>query len=123
MHIDRWSPARRRMMVPSLGLAMAVLLAACGGGGGGGSADDRAAIEDLLVTHYADPTCADLTDAGRAAFGHPVADQACEQDLAGFEPRDVTVSDVEVDGDEATAMVGNFTFQLVRQDGVWLIDG
>ncbi len=104
------------------GVAGVITLVACGGGGGG-SAADRQAVEDLLVRHYASPSCDDLTDAGRSAFGHPVEDQACAADIADQAPKDVTVSDIAIDGDEATAVADDFTFTLLKVDGTWLIDG
>ncbi len=104
---------------------MAVLgLAACGGDGdtSAGTAD-RDAIDTLLVRHYATPSCDDLTDTGRTEFGHPVPDEECAANIAGQEPKDVEITDIEIDGDTATAVADSFSFRFVQVDGEWLIDG
>jgi len=107
-----------------LGIVAVMILAACGGSSDSSeSAADRDAIEALLVRHYATPSCDDLTDAGRSEFGHPVADEPCTADIADQEPKDVEVSEIEVDGSEGTAVADGFTFRVVRVDGKWLIDG
>jgi hypothetical protein len=102
--------------------AAVVLTVAARRGSGDGSAD-RDAIEALLVRHYATPPCDDFTDIGRTEFGHPVPDEECEADLASQEPKEIEVSEIEIDGDMASAVADNFTFRLVQDDGKWLIDG
>ena len=117
--------ARRRLpLLGVLGTAAILILAACGGDGdSSASTADRDAIDTLLVRHYATPSCDDLTDTGRTEFGHPVPDEECAADIAGQEPKDVEVSDIEIDGESATAVADSFTFRLVQVDGEWLIDG
>jgi hypothetical protein len=114
-------PVHLRPIHGALGAAAILALAACGANGD--SSTDRDAIEALLVRHYATLPCDDLADAGRTEFGHPVPDEECEADLASQETKDVEVSEIEVDGDRATAVVDSFTFRLVQDDGEWHIDG
>lgn len=102
---------------------MAVGVVACGGGNGTTSSADRAAIETLLVHHYKAPSCGDLTASGRIAFGHPVDNTACAADILKQAPKDVSVSQVKVDGDMATAVADGYTFKLQRVNGAWLIAG
>lgn len=97
-------------------------LAGCGGASNT-AGPDRAAIEVLLTRHYKTPACADLTTAGRTAFGHPVDDAACAADIRKQAPKDVSVSKVKVDGDSATAVADKYTFKLRRVNGTWLIAG
>ena len=103
-----------------IGLLAAVALMGCGGGE---KSADAKAIDTLLIRHYATPSCGDLTPAGRTAFGHPVADAPCASDIAKQAPKKVTVTDVKVTGDRATAVAGDYTFHLAKVNGAWLIDG
>lgn len=107
----------------------AVAVAGCGSGSPSASqTPDGKAIVALLTDHYAHPSCAQLTTHGRTAFGHPEADTACAADIARQKPDTVSVSDVKVDGDSATASAtdshrGKYQFDLLKVSGAWLIDG
>lgn len=87
------------------------------------SAPAEVVVERVLIDHYADPTCQELTAAAQKQFGYgPGPD--CDQSIAEQNPpKDVTVSDVKVDGNQATAVANGFTFKFVMRDGLWLIDG
>lgn len=103
-----------------VGVAVATGSTACTTSHGG---PDQAAITELLVRHYKSPSCDDLTAAARTAFGHPVEDAACAQDIEGQESKQVSVTKVKVHGTTASAVADRFTFKLRRIKGRWLIDG
>lgn len=107
------------------GAAFALAIAGMSGCGGndGPSDTDRTAIETLIVRHYKTPSCADLTTAGRKAFGHPAEDAACATDIKTQQPKDVSVSAVKVEGDSGSAVADDYTFTLQRVSGAWLIAG
>lgn len=106
-----------RLVAVAATAALGFSLTACG------ASEDESSVEELITRHYATPSCDDLTDAGREAFGHPVEDAACAVDLASQKPKDVSVSDIEIDGDKGTAVADDYTFKLRKVDDTWLIDG
>ncbi|MGQ0623082.1 MAG: hypothetical protein ACT4PP_00260 [Sporichthyaceae bacterium] len=88
-----------------------------------GPRKDIAEIRRVIVDHYADPGCAELTDNAERQFGYgpgPECDRIIDERNT---PRKVEVGAVQVDGDEATAEVENETFVMVRPGKRWLIDG
>lgn len=125
-----------KLLIPSLVLALALVLAACGGGGE--SDEDKVvnAIETSATS--TDPSvCTELqtlafveqtqSEEGKAAV------KACEEETndGSSNPDSVDVTKVEVDGTNATAdaafVGGNFDGQtlgiaLVEEDGDWKLD-
>lgn len=108
-------------------MVVAIGLAACGDDSAGDSTEpvsgEAAEISALITRHYESPSCDDLTDDGRVAFGHPAPDSPCAKDIASQEPETVEVSDIEVAGDRGTAVGGGFKFDVVKVGGEWKIDG
>lgn len=104
-------------------MAALALTSGCGDGDDGASDMDKSAIDALLVRHYTTPSCADLTPAGRKAFGHPTEDAACAADIRSQTPKEVTVSDIKVNGDTGRAKADGYDFTLARVAGTWLIAG
>jgi hypothetical protein len=131
-------------------LVLAVSIAGCGGGGGG-TEDERAVEAALKRTQqaFADgdlkSVCASLTAAGRAQIGQlghdilgDVPPQPCEPDLkliaAGIEKGSGSeaatarrVTDIEIDGDSATATVdfgggASGAVPLADELGRWKVD-
>ena len=97
---------------------------------------DQAAVKDALGASLLDPDCDLLTDdylIKLSVFGDAATpEEACEQRQQGWiEPQfcedDIIVSDIDVEGDVATAVVGSdlinitTTYQLMLVDGVWLV--
>lgn len=114
----------RRALVLISGLVVAtVVLAGCGDDSGGAARGDAAAVEATLVTHYKSPDCTDLTEKAQKQFGYGPGPN-CEKVIDERNPpKDVKVSDVEVDGDGATGVVEGETFVLLRKGTGWIIDG
>ncbi|WP_183092966.1 hypothetical protein [Nocardioides stalactiti] len=129
---------------------LSFLLAACGDDGGDqgdGGADkdddasaestltpDQTAVQDALVASFFDPSCALLTDDYllEKAFAADTVEEACEEHMSfwsqpQYDEDDVLVSDIVVEGDVATAVVGSAyvnietTYELQRVDGAWLV--
>lgn len=88
-----------------------------------GPKKDIAKIRQVIVAHYADPGCEELTDNAERQFGYgPGPD--CERIInERNSPRKVEVGAIHVEGDEATAEVEDETFLMVRPGKRWLIDG
>lgn len=96
---------------------------------------DQEAVKEVLVQSLLDPRCDLMTDdylVKLSVFGDATPDEACEQWKNGWvEPQfgedDIIVSDIEVNGDVATAVVGSdyinvtTTYQLTRVDGSWKV--
>jgi hypothetical protein len=125
-----------RLLVPCL-LMAALGLAACGGGS---SAADRKAVEETLVESS---TTTDPADCGRLSTRGlleqttkqrgAAAVRVCEEETASGETAAdaVSVSEIEIDGDEATADVAiegssldgqTLTMALVEDAGTWKVD-
>lgn len=131
-------------------LVLPLVLGGCGGdndSGDAGSADtpatsasptldtDQQSVRDALVKSLLDPDCALLTEdylVKLSVFGDASPDEACQQRQATWvEPQfgedDIIVSDIQVHGDTATAVVGSdlinitTTYQLTLVDGKWLV--
>ncbi len=127
---------KRHLLLPCLIIVSALFLVACGGGGD----NDEAQIEDAIETSATtdDPSnCTELetqnfleqtsSESGKAAL------ESCEEEAADPEGRadSVEVTEVEVEGDKATAQAtitgGNFDNQtpvlaLVKEDDQWKLD-
>jgi ABC-type glycerol-3-phosphate transport system substrate-binding protein len=128
---------KRHLFLPAALLALALGLAACGGGGG---ESDEEKIETTIETSATstDPAnCAkystlkfmEQTSSGQGAE----AEKDCEEEAEEAEgkPESVSVSNVEIEGEEATADAafegGNFdgqtlTVALVEEEGDWKLN-
>lgn len=106
------------------------------GGGGPASAAEEAAIRETLVTWLTEGGCDLMTDAflEEQAFAGDNRRERCKAFTDTFQkPQygadDIKTFDYMVDGDEATAVVGDdisnveTTFRLKREGGTWRIDG
>ena len=124
-------------------LVLPLLLTACGDDGGDASEDDspsdtlppeEAEVRDALVASFFDPSCELLTEDYllEKALLSDTPEEACDEHLQSWvEPQygedDVLVTDIEIDGDVATAVVGSelvnitTTYELRRVDGNWLV--
>lgn len=128
-------------------LALPLLLGGCGGdkdSSGAGSdeptpsstlTDEQQAVKDALVRSLLDPSCDLLTEdylVRMSLFDDTTVDEACEQRQntwvePQFDEDDIIVSNIQVDGDTATAVVGSeyinitTTYQLTDVDGTWLV--
>lgn len=120
-----------------------LLLAACGDDSDDSSEDDspaetlptdEAEVRDALVASFFDPSCDLLTEEYllEKAILSDTPEEACNEHMqAWVEPQytedDVQVSDIEIDGDVATAVVGSeiaditTTYELTQVDGAWLV--
>ena len=113
-----------------------IALAGCGGDEGESSAagTDEEAITETIRGWLTEGGCERMTDKfleAQTFIDDP--EQACETFEAGFtapsySADDVVVSEIEVQGDRATATVGDANtditseYTLVREDGQWKID-
>ena len=96
--------------------------------------DDDAAVEAAIRTWLLEGDCGVMTDKFlEAQTFESDPEVACERFEALFEtPQysedDIEITDVEIDGERASAVVGGggagitSTYKLVREDGVWKID-
>ena len=97
---------------------------------------DQAAVKDALVASLLDPDCDLLTDdylIKLSVFGDAASpEEACQQRQQGWiEPQfsedDIIISDIDVAGEVATAVVGSdlinitTTYQLMLVDGSWKV--
>jgi hypothetical protein len=135
-----WGDSRtgRQALTALVLLVLALAISACGGGEGGESDEEQveAAIKTALTS--TDPsacgesrTIAYMEEVGKSTGA--AAERECEEAVASREnlPSSVTISKVEVDGEEATAEVAMeggepdglvVTVALVEEDGSWKID-
>jgi hypothetical protein len=131
----------RRLLVPALVLPL--LLAACGDSDEDPQESDaasetlppdEAAVRDALVASFFDPSCDLLTEEYllEKALLSDTAEEACDEHMQSWvEPQydedDVLITDIEIDGDIATAVVGSeiaditTTYELMQVDGAWLV--
>ena len=131
----------RRLLVPALLLPL--LLTACGDSdedpkGSDAVSEtlppDEAAVRDALVASFFDPSCDLLTEEYllEKALLSDTAEEACDEHMQSWvEPQydeaDVLITDIEIDGDVATAVVGSeiaditTTYELMQVDGAWLV--
>lgn len=129
----------KRLLLLPLALLLVLGLAACGGGGGGGSEESSeiTAVIKKSVTSEDPSKCTELmtqsfveqtTDATGSA-----AVKQCEEEAKNGEndPKSVDVTEVEVDGEKASAdaafVGGSFdgqtlTVALVKDGGQWKLD-
>jgi adenine-specific DNA methylase len=121
--------------------ALPLVLAACGGGSDSGSSADQdqitaainaaatsgdpAACTKYQTLKFTEQTSGDEQTKGQAAV------QACEKDAANSVADKVDVTDIEVDGDSATAKAAvtgsvfdgqTIDIALVKEDGQWKLD-
>lgn len=95
---------------------------------------EEAAVRDALVASFFDPSCDLRTEEYllEKAFLSDTAEEACDEHTqAWIEPQydedDVLVSDISINGDVATAVVGSdianvtTTYELMLVDGNWLV--
>jgi hypothetical protein len=121
-------------------VAVVVGIAACGDSGE--ASDDAAAVEETIVASANSESPADcerlhtedFLERMSAGFEGDAALRLCEEVIEedlGEDPREVTVADVQVEGDEATANASfagssldgqTVTIALVREEGGWKID-
>jgi hypothetical protein len=127
-------------------LVLPLLLAACGDDSEDSEDDSKddspsqtlppeeAEVREALVASFFDPSCDLLTDDYllEKAFLADTVDEACTEHMQSWvEPQygedDVLVSDIQISGDVATAVVGSdvvnitTTYELTRMEGTWLI--
>lgn len=125
-------------LVPALLLAFGLALAACGGGGDSSDAEEQ--IEETITTSVTttDPSkCTELMTASfreqNSGLTGEEALEDCEEEAGDTsdDPDSVEVSEIEVDGSDATARVafvgGGFDGQtldvaLVEEDEQWKLD-
>lgn len=102
---------------------------------GAAGADDESAIQDAIVSYLVDGNCDAMTDQflEDQSFVTDGREEACAafEDLftpPAYTAEDIVISDVEIDGDKASATVGdNFSnvtsdYKLLNVDGQWQID-
>ncbi len=136
---------RRRVAI--LAVALAVLAAGCGDGSSSSSttatadagttaavSDETAAIEATIRTWVLEGDCDLMTDKFlEAQTFESNPKRACKLFESLFEApqygaEDIEISEVEIDGDRASAVVGDagagvtITYKLVLDDGQWKID-
>lgn len=138
--MKRTSPAAAVLLIP-------LLLASCSddgddGDGGGDQpspteslTSDQAAVKETLVESLLDPRCDLLTDdylVKLSLFGDATPEEACAQRQQAwvepvFDEEDIIVSDIQVDGSTATAVVGSdyvnvtTTYQLTLVGDEWKV--
>jgi hypothetical protein len=128
-----------RLLSVSAALFAALVIVACGGGGGGGS-DDEAQITEVITQSATGNDPADCTKLVTQQFveqttfqSGQAAVQSCEQDArdTSDDPDSVDVSEISVDGNNATANVaftgGSFdgstlSVALVKDGDQWKLD-
>jgi hypothetical protein len=104
-------------------------------GATGDSGADDAAIQDAILGYLLEGDCETMSDQflEDQTFVTDGREQACAAFEELFTPpaytaEDVVISDIEVDGDKATAVVGDnisnveATYELTNVDGQWQID-
>ena len=104
--------------------------------GGAASEDDEAAIRETLVTWILEGPCELMSDKflEEQSFVGDTREERCEFFRQSFtKPQygedDIVTSGFKVDGDTASAVISDrisnveTTFNLVRKDGRWVIDG
>jgi hypothetical protein len=127
---------KRHLPLLFLSIVSALLLLACGGSG----SSDESEIEDAIVTSATSDDPANCTDLETQSFVEQVATESgkaalksCEEETADPESKadSVEVTEVEVEGDKATAQAaisgGGFDGQalvlaLVRDGDRWKLD-
>jgi hypothetical protein len=105
-------------------------------GGGPVSEDDQTAIRETLVTWILEGPCELMSDKflEEQAFVGDTREERCEFFRQSFtKPQygedDIVTSGFKVDGDSASAVISDHisnvetTFNLIREDGEWVIDG
>lgn len=134
---------KRLALLASLSILLALALAACGGSGGGDSSSANGAVAEIETVIkdsaiQSDPaSCTELNtqrfDEQLAHEEGPKAVKLCEEESESDSPKasDVTVTNVEIDGSDATleaAMEGTIydgqtlAVSLVKEGERWKVD-
>lgn len=126
------SPLRRALLVATA--LLVALTVGCGGGDSTAAGGDEAEVEAAIKTWLLEGDCGVMTDKFlEAQTFESDPDLACERFEAAYQSpqyseEDIEITDVQVDGDRASAVVGGggagitSTYKLVRDDGTWKID-
>lgn len=129
---------RHKLLIPFFILVLALGLAACGGGGSDGG-DAEGEIETVIESFATSTDPASCGEYSTLLFMEQTtgsegkeAEGACEESVEeGSNPEGVSVSNIEVDGEEATADAafegGNFGGQtlsvaLIEDEGEWKLN-
>lgn len=127
-------PAREAKRALLIATALLAALAVGCGGGDSEPESDEAQVEAAIETWLLEGDCGVMTDKFlQAQTFESDPDLACERfEDAYAEPlyseEDIEITDVQVNGDEASAVVGGegsdvtSTYELVNEDGTWKID-
>jgi hypothetical protein len=123
------------LVLPLLLLAAALALAACGGSSGGG---EESKIEEVIEESATGTDPAKCTELQTALFNETEAGQkgaeatkTCEKEVKGNDTESVEVSDVNVNGESATAEVEiegsslngqTVEVELVEEGGDWKLN-
>lgn len=125
------------LLLPAAMLALVFGLVACGGSDGGGDEDKVAETIETAATSTDSSVCAETQTLAfmeqTTGSSGKQAEKQCEEEAEAGEnqPDSVTVSEVEVDGESATANAefkgGDLDAQtleiaLVEEDGDWKLD-
>lgn len=133
------------LLLPLALLVMALALAACGGGGssssssGGGGSEDEAAIEEAITKSATTTETSKCTEFQTQSFNeqeHAVsgkeATEVCEEATENETPaKSVTISEIKVEGETATADVEvdgtalngqGLELELVSEEGQWKLN-
>lgn len=130
---------KHKLLIPFFVLVLALGLAACGGGGDSDNGDAEGDIETVIETSATSTDPASCAEYSTLLFMEQTtgnegkeAEQACEEDVNdGSNPESVTVTNIEVDGEDATADAefegGNLDGQglsvaLVEEGGEWKLN-
>jgi hypothetical protein len=127
---------KRRLVLPLLLLAAALPLAACGGSSSGGGEESK--IEEVIEESATSTDPSKCTELQTALFNETETDQkgaeatkACEEEAKGNDTESVTVSNVSVNGESATAEVEiegsglngqGVELELVEEGGNWKLN-
>lgn len=130
---------KHKLLIPLFVLALALGLAACGGGGDSTGSDADGEIETVIETSATSTDPASCGEYSTLLFMEQTtgeedeqAEKACEEDVNdGSNPDSVSVTNIEVDGEDATAdakfVGGNFdgqtlTVALIEDEGEWKLN-
>jgi hypothetical protein len=135
------SPPRRFARAATTAIALVTALFGCGGGGDGGggssSSGPEGEIKETIITSLLEGDCDVMTDKflrDQVLIGDDNSRaENCElfENLfieKQYDADDVKITDVEITGSEATAVVGDdfsnieSTYTLVKKSGRWRID-
>jgi len=130
---------KHKLLIPFFVLVLALGLAACGGGGDSTSSDADGEIETVIETSATSTDPASCAETQTLLFMEQTTDEkgsaaekACEEDVNdGSNPESVSVTNIEVDGEAATADAKfeggdlgdqTLTIALVEEEGEWKLN-